>query len=108
MFQGVTILVTVPFWESRFLSRLEGARVGHTKPRESTEPLDRFVLPVIWRDPMWSPVALATSLRKPQVAGSIPVAGSIDLEQATCGGFEGGMSPSWGSYKGAGPLCRNR
>jgi len=24
------------------------------------------------------------------------------------GGLEGGVPPSWGLYKGAGPLCRNR
>ena len=60
--------------------------------------------------------------RKPQVVRSIRIAGSIchaDKLHNTCGcafllverttwGFKGGVPPSWGSYKGAGPLCRNR
>lgn len=45
--------------------------------------------------------------RKQQVARSIRVVGSIhriqSIERADCGGCEGGVPPSWGSYKGAWP-----
>jgi hypothetical protein len=70
MSQGVTVLVTV-----------RGSQSVQRQTTESTEPLDGFVLPMIWRRPMWFLVAPHKNLPKPRVEDNNPLGLSRSYER---------------------------